>query len=66
MTWYHVWHTGSDAQYINAPDADAAAFKYALGRVRFTNARIYVCEEDDAKVFNASVTPGETHHEGPK
>ena len=65
MTWYHAWMTGCEAQYINAEDADAAAFKYALGRVRFTTQRIYVCEESDAKVFNSSVTPGETHHEGP-
>lgn len=57
--------TGSEAQYINAEDEAAAAYKYALGRVRFTSARIYVCTEDDAKVFNSFVTPGETHHEGP-
>lgn len=65
MTWYHVWQSGGEAQYINAENENAAAFKYALGRVRFTTARIYVCEEDDAKVFNPSVTPGETHREGP-
>ena len=65
MTWYHVWQTGCEARYINAEDADAAAFKYALGRVRFTTQRIYVCEEDHALVFNPSVTPAATHHESP-
>lgn len=65
MTWYHVWQTQGEAQYINADDENAAAFKYALGRVRFTTARIYVCEEADAKVFNPAVVPGEPHHESP-
>ena len=37
MTWYHVWQTNGGAQYINADDENAAAFKYALGRARFTN-----------------------------
>ncbi len=64
MTWYHVWQTGTNARYINAESPDDAARNYSLGH-RFTTQRIYVCEEDDAKVFEATVTPGETHHEGP-
>lgn len=64
MTWYHVWNTGVNAEYINAGSPEEAARKFSLGK-RFTTGRTYVCEEDNALVFIDSVTQVETHHEGP-